>query len=184
MIYKLLPLLFGAYFTYAGLGSLALAAFGRTTEATVDETVVKAVKQVPDSEGGPPTFVLRSKVAYHFDAGSRRVEGADTWISRSPYEVLAHDKGYSVPVVFLSFAPGLNAVRQPKHLIVYGLLEFLLGLAIVVFEVQVLRRQRRGRLAAAGDAVLPAVEPEDPWHDLEKPISSGPPQPDEDIRPS
>ncbi|MCX5796243.1 MAG: hypothetical protein NTY77_12170 [Elusimicrobia bacterium] len=197
MIFKLIPLLFGAYFTYAGLGSLALAAFGARADALVDETVIKTVKEVPAADGTAPTYVMRTKVSYHFEVCPKHpqapeglcatAEGSDTWILRTPYSVLAHDKGYAVPVVFLSFAPGLNAVRQPKHLVVYGLLELLLGLAIVVFEVQVLRRERRERLAGAGDAPLPSAEPQDSWRELEKPIVSGgsrPPGPDEDIRPS
>lgn len=197
MLFKLIPLLFGAYFTYAGLGSLALAVFGARVDAVVDETVVKTVKEVPAADGTAPTYVMRTKVSYRFEVCPQhpqtpeglcaKAEGSDTWIRRTPYSVLDHDKGYAVPVVFLRLAPGLNALRQPKHLIVYGLLELILGLAIVVFEIQVLRRERRDRLAAAGGAVLPAAEPADPWRDLERPIASGgseKPQPDEDIRPS
>ena len=180
MIFKLIPLLLGAYFTYAGLGSLALAAFGERVDALVDETVVKAVKEVPSADGSPPTYVMRAKVAYHFDVCPRqapaadapcvKAEGSDTMILRTPYSVLAHDKGYDAPVVYLRFAPGINAVRQPKHLIVYGLLELLLGLAIVVFEVKVLLRERRERLAAAAVPVPGPATPADPWHDLGKPL--------------
>jgi|GEM_PF-4426858 len=183
MIFRLLPLLLGAYFTYAGLGSLALAAFGERVDALVDETVVKAVKEVPAADGAAPSYVMRTKVSYHFDVCPRqaqtadavcvKAEGSDTMILRTPYSVLPHDKGYAAPVVFLRSAPRVNALRQPKHLVVYGLLELLLGLAIVVFEVKVFLREHQARLAAAPDLALPSAQPADPWHDLGRPLGSG-----------
>jgi hypothetical protein len=84
-------------------------------------------------------------------------------------------------VVFLRFVPQINAVRQPKHLVVYGLLELMLGLGLAAFEIQVLRRQRRGP-APAGSAPPAAAQPADPWHELGTPLA--PEAPDEDIRPS
>jgi len=189
MIFKLLPLAFGAYFAYAGLGSLALAACGTPVEALVDETVVKAVKEVPSADGSPPTYVMRTKVAYHFevcpqgkDGPCAKAEGSDTRILSTPYSVLPQDRGYGAPVVFLPFAPGINALRQPKHLVVYGLLELLLGLAIVVFEVKVILRERR---EAASASETPAPEPPaDPWHDLGQPLTREqvkPAEPDDGI---
>ena len=215
MVFRFLPLLFGAYFAYAGASSLALAALGEQVDATVEETVVKAVKEVPVADGAAPSYVMRTKVAYHFDVCPKhpqapavrksvrpvpaelpipqapedlcvKAEGSDTMILRTPYSVLAHDKGYAVPVVFLRFAPHINAVRQPKHLVVYGLLELLLGLAIVIFEINVLRRERHDRLAAARHTVRPTAGPDELWRDLEKPISSGDSKSSrpEDIQPS
>jgi hypothetical protein len=200
MIFRLLPLLIGLYFAYAGAGSLTLAVAGERVDATVDETVVKAVKEVPAPDGSAPTYVMRTKVAYHFDVCPRqappqvppdaicvRAEGSDTRILSAPYSVLAHDKGYAVPVVFLRPAPWVNAVRQPKHLVVYGLLELLLGLAVVLFEVKVLMRERETRLAEAQAPVLPMAQPADLWHDLGKPLGPDDPKSsrkEEDIPPS
>jgi hypothetical protein len=200
MIFRLLPLLFGLYFAYAGAGFLALAAVGERVDATVDETVVKAVKEVPASDGSAPSYVMRTKVAYHFDLCPRRApqqaqsdvicvkaEGSDTRILSSPYSVLAHDRGYAVPVVFLRPAPWVNAVRQPKHLVVYGLLELLLGLAVVAFEVKVIMREHQARLAAAQGQAPPDMQRADPWRDLDKPLGSDdsrPPRQDDGIQPS
>jgi hypothetical protein len=193
MILKLLPLLLGAYLSYAGLGSLALAAFGEEVDALVDETVVKAVKEIPGGGDVAASYVVRARIAYHFEVCPRQggtcatAEGTDTMILRTPYQVLSHDKGYAAPVVFLRFAPGINAVRQPRHLVVYGLLELLLGLAIVVFEAKVLLRERRERLAALRQTALPAPAAADPYHELGRPLSPEsvlPPEPEEDIPPS
>jgi hypothetical protein len=197
MIFRFLPLLFGIYFAYAGAGSLALAVVGEPVDAMVDETVVKAVKALPAADGAAASYVMRTKVAYHFevcprqapaaDAPCVKAEGSDTLIMRTPYSVLDRDKGYAVPAVFLRFAPRINAVLQPRHLVVYGLLELLLGLAIAAFEISVLRRERRDRLAAAAKASGPAADPEALWRDLESPIDSGGSDfepPDEDIQPS
>jgi len=197
MVLRLLPLIFGGYFTYAGLGSLALAAFGERADALVDETVVKAVKEVRAADGAGPSYVMRTKVAYHFEVCPKpaqasegpciKAEGSDTMILSTPYSVLAHDKGYAASVVFLRFAPQINAVRQPRHLIVYGLLELLLGLAVVVFEVKVLLRQRRERRAVVPDPAQGPAAPPDPWHDLGKPLDSERPraaEPDDGIQPS
>jgi hypothetical protein len=182
MIFRLLPLLIGAYFAYAGAGSLALAVVGERVDATVDETVVKTVKEVPAADGSAPTYVMRTKVAYHFDVCPKhtpvaeescvKAEGSDTRILSAPYSVLAHDKGYAVPVVFLRPAPWINAVRQPKHLVVYGLLELLLGLAVVVFEIDVMRRERRERPALAAVPSRPAADAHDQWKELGKPLES------------
>jgi hypothetical protein len=167
MLFRFLPLVIGAYFAYAGAGSLALAVLGERVEATVDETVVKAVQSVPAAAGMATSYVMRTKVAYHFevcprparsaDAACVRAEGSDTMILRTAYSVPVHDRGYAVPVVFLRLAPRVNAVRQPRHLLVYGLLEMILGLAVVGFEVKVLLRERRDRPGAAGAAARPAA---------------------------
>ena len=187
MALKLLPLLAGVYFIYAGLGSLALLAFGEPADALVQATAVKTVKEVP-GEG----YVIRSRVSYHFEVCPRggatcaKGEGKDTMILRASSPVLAREHGYAVPVLFLRPAPWVNAARQPRHLAVYGLLKLLLGLAIVVFEVRVLLRERRQRLAAAPSAA-PLPAPADPYHELGRPLSPEsvlPPGPDEDIRPS
>ena len=171
MIFRFLPFLLGAYFAYAGGASLTLAILGRRVDATVDETVIKAAKQIPGSGEAPPSYVLRAKVAYHFDAcpgrlqpaaACPRFEGSDTLIMRSPYEVLAQDTGYPVPVVFLAFAPQVNALCQPRHLLVYGLLEFLLGVGIVLFESRAFVRERRARGTVSLKAAAVA-SPEDPW---------------------
>jgi hypothetical protein len=197
MIFRLLPLLVGAYFAYAGAGSLALAVLGEPVDAMVDETVIKAVKEVPAEDGSAPGYVMRTKVAYHFEVCPRqaqatdiscvKAEGSDTMIQRTSYSVLDHDKGYAVPVVFLRSAPWVNAVFQPKHLIVYGLLELLLGLAVMVFEINVFRRERRDRLAVTRAACLPAADPEALWRELDRPLGAGDsksPRPDKDIQPS
>jgi hypothetical protein len=196
MIFRLLPLLLGACFAYAGASSLALAVLGEEADAIVDETVVKAVKELPAADGAAPSYVLRTKVAYHFDVCPRhlqtsedhcvKAEGSDTRIAHAAYSALLHDKGYDIPVVFLRCAPWINAVRQPRHLVVYGLLELLLGLAIAIFELNVLRRERQGRLAAAGNAPRPAAEADELWRDLDRPIGSDDsksPRPGEDSQP-
>ncbi|MBI5238912.1 MAG: hypothetical protein HY926_00425 [Elusimicrobia bacterium] len=197
MIFKLLPLLFGAYLSCAGLGSLSLAAFGEPVDALVDETVVKAVKEVRGGAGGLPAYAIRSKVAYHFEAcaksaagaepGCLTAEGSDTLIASASSPVQARDRGYAVPVVYLSFAPRVNALHQPMHLVVYGLLELILGLGIMAFEAKVLLRERRERLAALAAPVPAPAAPADPFHELGKPLpleSVARPAPDDDVQPS
>jgi hypothetical protein len=178
MVLKLLPLVLGAWLVYAGLGSLALPVFGERVDALVDETAVKAVKEIPARDGAPSSYAVRAKVSYHFEicprsgaGGCVHAEGSDTMILRAPSPVLARDRGYAVPVLFLRPAPGVNAVRQPRHLAVYGLLQLLLGLGIAAFEIKVLLRQRRARLAAAAPAGAPASAPADPYHELGRPLS-------------